>query len=186
MSLGVATPRGKIQLKGGLVVNRRLNVLLSLPLSREGIIVPFRAGDQVAGHADGSRLAKRKSPKALGGFSSVRSSMELTRPEVVQRHVHFPFAHMPVEQNLVPSGSRFCENISETGLQITWIRSSVGLSRPVVVQRHCCLPTWACSFSPYEVLSNSLYLYWCIYPFDPYELSHGPDCTTLKPFDVIN
>ena len=65
MSLGVATPRGKIQLKGGLVVYRRLNVLLLSPLSTsgwEGIIVPLRAGDQVAGHADGSRLCKTQIP----------------------------------------------------------------------------------------------------------------------------
>ena len=103
--------------------------------------------------------------QTAGGIFSIQSSMELSRPEVVQCHDHLsicPVRACPWAKNLsklAPMGSSLSgTHISEfeTAGQIYSIQSSMELSGPVVVvQRHGHLPIrpiWSCLWD--KKLSN--------------------------------
>ena len=91
----------------------------------------------------GSRLCRRHIFKSTRQIYSIRSSMELCRLVVVQRHSNLPMCPIwacPWAKNLsnqVPLGFRLCQtHISETTGWIYTIPSSMELSKPVIVQHH--------------------------------------------------
>ena len=63
-----------------------------------------------------ARLCRRHICGTAGWIFSIQSSMELSRPEVVLRHDHLPFAPYGLAaiklSNQVPLGSRLAEHIS--------------------------------------------------------------------------
>ena len=96
-----------------------------------------------------SRLCETHISETAGRIFSVWSSMELSRPVVVQRHGHLPIC--PIWA--CPWAKNFTECISLKPLD--GFTPFMDLSRPIVVQHHSNLPIcpiWACPWA--KNLSN--------------------------------
>ena len=82
-----------------------------LPISPpgwRGIVAPVRAGGRVA-----ARLCVMHISEITGRIFSVRSSMEVSRPEVVQRDTNLPTMGLPMVQKRVKSGTSWVVGFAE-------------------------------------------------------------------------